>query len=41
VAERRQAAMLVNVDPSPGAAVLEKLRAIPNLTTVQLVELGS
>jgi D-3-phosphoglycerate dehydrogenase len=39
--ERGQAAMLVNIDRPPKAAVLEKLRGIPYLTTVQLVDLGS
>jgi len=39
VRERGEAAMLVNVDTSPGAEVLEKLRSLPNMIAVQLVEL--
>jgi D-3-phosphoglycerate dehydrogenase len=40
VPERREAAMLVNIDRVPGADVLEGLRGLPNMISVQLVELG-
>lgn len=39
VREREEAAMLVNVDTSPAPEVLEKLRGLPNMIAVQLVEL--
>ena len=39
VRERQEAAMLINVDALPGAAVVERLRAIPHMIAVQLVEL--
>ena len=41
VPERSEAAMLVNVDRPPDASVLETLRALPNMLSVQLVELGT
>jgi D-3-phosphoglycerate dehydrogenase len=41
VPERQEAAMLVNIDRVPAAGVLESLRKIPNLITVQLVDLGA
>jgi len=41
VPERSEAAMLVNVDPAPDAAVLEALRGLPNMISVQLVDLGA
>jgi D-3-phosphoglycerate dehydrogenase len=40
VRERKQAAMLVNVDQLPSDAVMEKLRALPHMITAQLVDLG-
>ena len=39
VRERKEAAMLVNVDTVPSDAVLEKLRNIPHIITAKLVEL--
>jgi D-3-phosphoglycerate dehydrogenase len=39
VPERGEAAMLVNIGHVPGADVLEKLRSLPNMIAVQLVEL--
>jgi len=39
VPERREAAMLVNVDPLPEAAVLERLLALPEVKRADLVEL--
>lgn len=39
VPERKEAAMLVNVLPAPADAVLEKLRSLPYVIDVQLVEL--
>ncbi len=39
VRERAEAAMLVNIDSSPGPEVLERLRSLPNMIAVQLVEL--
>jgi len=39
--ERREAAMLVNVDRAPDAKALETLRAVPNMLSVQLVDLGT
>jgi len=39
VRERAEAAMLVNVDSSPPEAVLERLRSLPHMIAVQLVEL--
>jgi D-3-phosphoglycerate dehydrogenase len=39
VPERGEAAMLVNIDQVPGADVLERLRSLPNMIAVQLVEL--
>jgi D-3-phosphoglycerate dehydrogenase len=41
VPERAEAAMLVNVSPMPSAAVMERLRNLPNVITAQLVDLGS
>jgi D-3-phosphoglycerate dehydrogenase len=41
VRERREAAMLVNIEPAPDAAVLETLRKLPNMISVQLVDLGA
>jgi D-3-phosphoglycerate dehydrogenase len=38
--ERGEAAMLVNVDAAPPEAVLEKLRALPNVISARLLELG-
>jgi D-3-phosphoglycerate dehydrogenase len=40
VTERREAAMLVNIDAAPDRAVLEDLRSLPNMISVQLVDLG-
>ena len=40
VPERREAAMLVNIDRAPESGVLERLRGLPNMISVQLVELG-
>jgi D-3-phosphoglycerate dehydrogenase len=40
VAERNEAAMLVNVSPLPSAEVMEKLRNLPHVMTAQLVDLG-
>ncbi len=39
VPERREAAMLVNIDSLPGNDVLERLRDIPHMIAVQVVEL--
>jgi D-3-phosphoglycerate dehydrogenase len=39
VRERREAAMLVNVDTVPDEKVLEQLRAVPHIITAKLVEL--
>lgn len=39
VRERGEAAMLVNVDSSPAPEVMERLRSLPNMIAVQLVEL--
>jgi len=39
VRERQEAAMLVNLSASPSNAVMERLRAIPNMISAQLVEL--
>ncbi len=39
VRERSEAAMLVNIDTSPAPAVMERLRSLPNMIAVQLVEL--
>jgi len=39
VVERGEAAMLVNVDSAPSESVLDRLRAIPHMIDVQLVEL--
>jgi D-3-phosphoglycerate dehydrogenase len=39
VRERAMAAMLVNVDTAPSEPVLERLRALPHMIAVQLVEL--
>jgi D-3-phosphoglycerate dehydrogenase / 2-oxoglutarate reductase len=41
VAERHEAAMLVNVSPLPSEEVMEKLRNLPNVMTAQLVDLGA
>ena len=40
IPERSLAAMLVNVDPAPGDAVMEQLRKLPHLISAQLVDLG-
>jgi D-3-phosphoglycerate dehydrogenase len=40
VRERSEAAMIVNVDSSPSEEVMERLRALPNMITAQLVNLG-
>jgi D-3-phosphoglycerate dehydrogenase len=40
VPERGEAAMLVNIDRGPDAAALESLRSLPNMISVQLVDLG-
>jgi D-3-phosphoglycerate dehydrogenase len=40
VPERGEAAMLVNVSPSPSDEVMEKLRSLPNIMAAQLVDLG-
>jgi D-3-phosphoglycerate dehydrogenase len=40
VRERGEAAMLVNIDSVPEAAVLERLRELPNMISAQLVDLG-
>ena len=39
VPERKEAAMLVNVSPSPSDAVMDRLRALPEIITADLVEL--
>jgi D-3-phosphoglycerate dehydrogenase len=39
--ERGEAAMLVNVDAAPPEAVLEKLRALPNVISARLLDLGA
>jgi D-3-phosphoglycerate dehydrogenase len=39
VRERAEAAMLVNVDARPADRVLERLRSLPNMIAVQLVDL--
>ena len=39
VRERQEAAMLINIDALPDAGVVERLRAIPHMIAVQLVEL--
>jgi hypothetical protein len=39
VREREEAAMLVNIDAAPDKSVLERLRALPQMIDVQLVEL--
>ena len=39
VRERQEAAMLVNLSASPSNAVMERLRALPNMISAQLVEL--
>jgi D-3-phosphoglycerate dehydrogenase len=41
VPERAEAAMLVNLDRMPGDDVMERLRNLPHMTSVQLVELGT
>jgi D-3-phosphoglycerate dehydrogenase len=41
VAERREAAMLVNVSPAPSDEVMERLRNLPHVLAAQLVDLGS
>jgi D-3-phosphoglycerate dehydrogenase len=41
VPERREAAMLVNIEPAAPEAVLEKLRSLTNMISVQLVDLGT
>jgi D-3-phosphoglycerate dehydrogenase len=41
IPERSIAAMLVNIDRAPDEGVMEQLRDLPHLTSVQLVELGS
>ena len=39
VRKRSEAAMLVNIDSQPPDGVIEKIRAVPNVFSVQLVEL--
>jgi D-3-phosphoglycerate dehydrogenase len=39
--ERGEAAMLVNVDAAPPEAVLEQLRALPNVISARLLDLGA
>ena len=41
VRERSEAAMLVNIDSAPDESVLERLRSLPHMISVQLVDLGS
>ena len=41
VRERNEAAMIVNVDTAPDESVLERLRSLPHMISVQLVDLGS
>jgi D-3-phosphoglycerate dehydrogenase len=41
VPERAAAAMLVNLDRMPGDDVMERLRNLPHMISVQLVELGT
>ena len=41
IPERSLAAMLVNMDRAPDAAVMEQLHNLPHLISAQLVELGS
>jgi D-3-phosphoglycerate dehydrogenase len=38
--ERREAAMLVNVDEAPSGAVMEQLRKMPQVISADLLELG-
>jgi hypothetical protein len=40
VRERGEAAMLVNIDSAPSEAILERLRSLPHMISVQLVDLG-
>jgi D-3-phosphoglycerate dehydrogenase len=40
VPERGEAAVVVNIDRGPDAEVLERLRSLPNMISVQLVDLG-
>jgi D-3-phosphoglycerate dehydrogenase len=40
VPERKEAAMLVNIDRAPGDALMEKLRSLPHVISAQLVDLG-
>jgi len=40
VSERREAAMLVNVDRAPDGDEFEKLRSLPDMISVQLLDLG-
>ncbi len=39
VPERREAAMLVNVEPTPGPEVMERLRNVSHVTSAKIVEL--
>jgi D-3-phosphoglycerate dehydrogenase len=41
VPERAEAAMLVNIDRAPSDATLARLREVPDMISVQLVDLGS
>ena len=41
VRERNEAAMIVNIDTAPDESVLERLRSLPHMISVQLVDLGS
>lgn len=41
VPERAEAAMLVNIDREPDGAVMERLRGLPHMISVQLLDLGS
>jgi D-3-phosphoglycerate dehydrogenase len=40
VPERREAAMLVNIDRAPEGAVMERLRQLSHMISAQLIELG-
>jgi D-3-phosphoglycerate dehydrogenase len=40
IPERSLAAMLVNIDPAPGKALMKQLRDLPHVISAQLVELG-
>jgi len=40
VSERKEAAMLVNMDAAPSAKTAEKLRNLPNVISAQILDLG-